>query len=184
MSQKHDKDEIMEDELKSETYDTLTDFIEQEELLEEQKEEILEDEGKIEKLQDLLSRTQADFDNFRKRTERDKADMLHFLRADILKKILPRLDDLERMIDWTPEDMRQWALYDGIIVLQKSLLKDLEKMGVVSFISKWNVLNPDLHEVMTQVPWWDGIVINEFEKGYMLWEKVLRVAKVVVGNGQ
>lgn len=56
------------------------------------------------------------------------------------------------MIAGTPEDMRNGVLYEGIIALQKTLLKDLEKMGVQSFISKGNSLNPELHEVMTQVP--------------------------------
>ena len=141
------------------------------------------EDGEIARLKDLLARTQADYENYTKRTERDKSDMLAYMRADILKKILPRLDDLERMIAGTPEDMRTWVLYDGIIVLQKSLLKDLEKMWVQSFASKGNQVNPELHEVMTQVPGQEWIIIDEFEKGYMLADKVLRVAKVVVGNG-
>jgi len=60
----------------------------------------------FQKLKDLLSRTQADFDNFKKRTERDKEDMIFFLKSDIFKKILPRLDDIERIIKNTPEDMQ------------------------------------------------------------------------------
>jgi molecular chaperone GrpE len=135
------------------------------------------------KLKDALTRTQADYENFKKRTDRDKADMVSFLKIDILKKILPRVDDMERMILGTPEDLRQWALYDGIIVLQKSLLKDLKSFWVESFVSKWESVNPDIHEVMTQIPGAEGIIVDEFEKWYMLGEKVLRVAKVVVGNG-
>ena len=60
----------------------------------------------VAKLKDALSRSQADFDNFKKRTERDRVEMMFFLKADILKKILPRIDDLERMLKNTPEDMR------------------------------------------------------------------------------
>ena len=79
----------------------------------------------IAKLKDALSRTQADFDNFQKRTERDRVEMMFFLKSDILKKLLPRVDDLERMIKNTPEDMQSGALYEAIIALEKALKKDL-----------------------------------------------------------
>ncbi len=170
MSQPHDEEEIEQE-------------IEVESPAQEELETQQSENGEIARLKELLARTQADYENFTKRTERDKSDMLGFLRADILKKIVPRLDDLERMISGTPEDMRTGVLYDGVLALQKSLLKDLEKMGVQSFTSKGNTVNPELHEVMTQVPGKEGIIIDEFEKGYMLGDKVLRVAKVVVGNG-
>ena len=106
MSQHHDKDEILEEELEHEADEMASEFQEQEEMIQDQREEIAEDEGKIAKLQDMLTRSQADFDNFKKRTERDRDDMVFFLKLDIFKKILPRLDDLERMIQNTPESER------------------------------------------------------------------------------
>gem|GEM_PF-613929 len=66
----------------------------------------------ITKLKDLLARTQADFSNFKMRSERDREDMMFFLRHDILKRILPRVDDLERMLKNTPEIERTGALYE------------------------------------------------------------------------
>lgn len=132
----------------------------------------------------MLARVQADHENFKKRTERDKSDTIFFLKTDIFKKILPRLDDLERIIQNTPEDMRSGALYEGIISLQKSLLKDLRTLGVQSFDSKGEAIDPDKHEVMTQIPGEKDMILDEFEKGYMLEKRVLRVAKVVVGSGE
>ena len=135
----------------------------------------------IAKLKDALSRTQADFDNFQKRTERDRVEMMFFLKSDILKKLLPRVDDLERMIKNTPEDMQSGALYEAIIALEKALKKDLTGLWVVPFDSLGKPVDPNKHEVMTQVPWeqiW--LIVDEFEKGYMLWDRVLRVSKVVV----
>lgn len=133
------------------------------------------------KLKEVLARTQADFDNFKKRSERDREDMIFFLKADILKKILPRVDDLERIIKNTPKEMQEWALFEWIESLRKSLKKDLDSMWAKSFKSIWKEPNPDRHEVMTKIPWWeDGIIIEEFEKWYNLWDRVLRVAKVVV----
>jgi molecular chaperone GrpE len=103
-------------------------IIEEDDILEQMEDEIEEienddgsiDEDKIkeevspedEKCKDILARTVADFDNFRKRTERDKQDMIFFLKQDILKKILPRLDDLERIIKNTPEELKDNALFE------------------------------------------------------------------------
>lgn len=176
MSQQHDREEILEEELTSEAQAEA-------DMFQQQEDEIREDEWKIAKLQDALTRTQADFDNFKKRTERDKGDMVFFLKNDIFKKILPRVDDLERMIKNTPDSEQSGALYQWVLTLHKTLVKDLEKLDVKAFDSLWEEVNPDKHEVMTQVPGEQGKIIDEFEKWYMLWERVLRVAKVVVWNG-
>jgi molecular chaperone GrpE len=106
--------------------------LEEEDILEEMEQEIEEiedDEGNIdedkleealeprvdaeeEKAKDILTRTLADFENFKKRTERDKGEMIFFLKQDIFTKILPRLDDLERIIKNTPEEMQTGALFE------------------------------------------------------------------------
>jgi molecular chaperone GrpE len=65
-----------------------------------------------EKCKDILARTMADFDNFKKRTERDRTDMIFFLKQDIFKKILPRLDDLDRIIKNTPNELKSNALFE------------------------------------------------------------------------
>lgn len=141
-----------------------------------------QESDEIAKLKEILARTQADYQNFKMRNERDREDMIFFLKYDIFKKILPRIDDLERMIKNTPDEQKTWAVYEWILVLEKSFKRDLEALWVQSFESIWQVVNPDLHEVMTQIPsetpW---VIVDEFEKGYMLGERVLRVAKVIVG---
>lgn len=140
-----------------------------------------EEKLKEEKCQDVLARTMADFDNFKKRTERDKGDMIFFLKQDIFKKILPRLDDLERIIKNTPEELQNNPLFEWVVSMQKKLIEDLDKMWVKQFDSVWNEVNPDMHDVMTTVPWKEeGIIFDEFEKGYMLLDRVLRHAKVIV----
>ena len=183
MSKQHDKEEILEEEVTGEAEHEADIFEEQEDIIEEQQEEIERDEWQIWKLKDALARSQADLINFQKRTERDKSEMVFFLKLDIFKKILPRLDDLERIITNTPEDMRTGALYEWVLALQKTLLKDLNTLWVQSFESKGECIDPEKHEVMTQIPWDEWIIIDEFEKWYTLGDRVLRVAKVVVGNG-
>lgn len=141
-----------------------------------------QESDEIVKLKEILARTQADYQNFKMRSERDREDMIFFLKYDIFKKILPRIDDLERMIKNTPDEQKTWAVYEWILVLEKSLKRDLEALWVQQYDSLWKEVNPDLHEVMTQIPsetpW---VIVDEFEKGYMLGERVLRVAKVIVG---
>lgn len=166
--------------------------IEEEDIIEQMEEEIEEiqdkEEAKTEE-QDIeidensaLSKVMADFDNFKKRTERDKTDMIFFLKQDIFKKILPRLDDLDRIIKNTPDELKENALFEWVTSMQSKLISDLDKMWVKPFDSNWEEVNPDLHEVMTTVPGQkEGIIFDEFEKWYMLGDKVLRHAKVVVG---
>lgn len=140
-----------------------------------------QESDEIAKLKEILARTQADYQNFKMRNERDREDMIFFLKYDIFKKILPRIDDLERMIKNTPEEQKNGALYEWILVLEKSLKRDLAALWVQSFESIGQEVNPDLHEVMTQIPSENsGVIVDEFEKGYMLGERVLRVAKVIV----
>jgi molecular chaperone GrpE (heat shock protein) len=66
--------------------------------------------------------------NFKQRVERDKQDMIFFLKSDILKKVLPRIDDLQRMILNTPEEMKVGALFEGIVSMETKLISDLDKM--------------------------------------------------------
>lgn len=174
MSQKHDKEEKLEEELENEAREET----------QEKLEEIQWDEKEIARLKDMLARTQADYENFKRRVDRDKEDMIFFLKSDIFWKILPRVDDLERVVTSTPEDLRGNVLFTGVETTLKSFLKDLEKLWVQSFDSKWETVNPDKHDVMTQVPWEEWIIIDEFVKGYTLWDRVLRHAKVVVWSGQ
>lgn len=169
----------------------------QEEIQEEDNEKIEEDTKKNQKksdndeitklknenskLKEQLLKIQADYQNFKMRSERDKADMIFFLKNDIFKKILPRVDDIERIIKNTPESERNWTLYEALLVLEKSFKKDLNSLWLESFESIWCEVDPDKHEVMTQIPsetpW---VIVDEFEKWYMLDGRVLRVAKVVV----
>jgi len=171
--------------------------IEQEDILDQMEEEIEEveneeweiDEEKIEesvspedeKCKDILARTMADFENFKKRTERDRDDMIFFLKQDIFKKILPRLDDLERIIKNTPKDLQENPLFEWVVSMQSKLIEDLERMWVNAFESKWEEVNPDMHDVMTTVPGKkEWIIFDEFEKWYKLNDRVLRHAKVIV----
>lgn len=161
----------------------------QEEITEIENEEWDIDEVKLEeainpeefKCRDMLAKVSADFDNYKKRVDRDRDDMIFFLKNDILKKILPRVDDLDRIIKNTPEDLKNNALFEWVVSMQTKLMSDLEKMWVKPFVSIWEKVNPDMHDVMTAVPWNESwIIFDEFERWFLLWDRVLRHAKVIV----
>ena len=171
--------EYLNDDL-ADLQDEINELEENEEIV--NKENWKVDDEEIIKLKELLARTQADYQNFKFRSERDRQDMIFFIKSDIFKKILPRIDDLERMIKNTKDEEKTWVLFQWVLAMEKALKRDLDSMWVKPFNSIWSEINPDMHEVMTQVPsetsW---IIVDEFEKWYMLGDRVLRVAKVIVG---
>lgn len=187
---KHDKDMQEEKDIIEEMQDEVVEIEDQDWEVDEINEEKLKEaltweNSEVSQLKGALARQQADYDNFKKRVERDKIDMMFFLKSDVLKKILPRLDDLERIVKNTPEDMRTWALYEWVVTLEKTLKKDLENMWIKAFESIWQEVDPDKHDVMTTVPGKpEWIIADEFEKWYMLDKRVLRHAKVVVWAGE
>jgi len=182
----HSKEDIEEDDILEEMEDEIEQIEDEQWAIDDEKLEDAihpNDSDEIKKLKDTLARTQADYQNFQTRTERDKADMVFFLKQDIFKKILPRIDDLERIIKNTPESEQTGAIFDGMKLVYSKLMEDMNRLWVKAFESKWQEVDPEKHDVMTQVPGEEGIIQDEFEKWYELEGRVLRHAKVVVGNG-
>lgn len=178
MSEK-DKNSILEEDILDEMQEEIEQMQDSEQNLDA--EDTWKQENETDKTKELLAKTMADFDNYKKRVQRDREEMIFFLKWDILKKILPRLDDLERILKNTPEDLKTNPLYEWIVSMQKKLLEDLEKLWVKPFESIWETVNPDFHDVMTVVPGKETwIIFDEFEKWYLLDSKVLRHAKVIV----
>lgn len=182
----HSKDEIENEDILEEMQEEIEELEDAEWAIDEEKVvEATEPSGdpEIDRLKDTLARTQADYKNFQTRTERDKVDMIFFLKQDIFKKILPRIDDLERIINNTPAEEQVGTIFDWLKLVYTKLLDDVARLWVKVFESKWEEVDPEKHDVMTQVPGEEGIIQDEFEKWYELDGRVLRHAKVVVGNG-
>ncbi len=134
-------------------------------------------------LRDQLARAQADYQNLKMRGERDRADMVHFLTEKLLSPLLTQIDNLDRAVkikDGVTDD----AFVDGVRAVQSGLQKYLENQGVKAFDSVGQEVDPDKHEVLSQAPGKEGVIVTEFEKGYMLGDRVLRHAKVIVGSGE
>lgn len=180
MTDNKNNENIVENDLDLEELIEETKQLEQEE--NKTNEEILKLQKENEDLKELLARTQADYQNFKFRTGRDSVDNIFYAKQKILKNILPVIDDLQRIIQNTPEDQKETSVYTWTVALKQKLDKTLTDLWVQAFDSIGQEINPDLHDVMTQIPnpemAWK--IVDEFEKWYMLDDRVLRVAKVIV----
>ena len=135
--------------------------------------------------QDQYLRLQAEFQNFRKRKERELGEAIRFANSELLLKLLPILDNFERTLDAIEKTDNLSAIKEGIALVDQSMKKQLEKTGLVLIESVGESFDVDLHEAITSVPVEEGKkgkVIEEVEKGYKFKDKVLRFSKVIVGE--
>ncbi|WP_128544179.1 nucleotide exchange factor GrpE [Larkinella soli] len=137
-------------------------------------------------LKDKYLRLYADFENFRRRTAKEKIDLISTANEGLLVALLPVLDDFERAMKSAETTTEVDALKEGVQLIYNKFNKVLEAKGLKPMESKGQVFDADLHESITQFPAptddLKGKVIDEVEKGYFLNEKVIRFAKVIVGS--
>lgn len=137
-------------------------------------------------LNDKYVRTCAEYDNYRKRTAREKADLIKGAGSDILAALLPVIDDFERALAHMNDDADVNAVKDGVALIYKKFNDYLAKRGVTVIETKELPLDTNVHEAITMIPAptpeLKGKILDCVEKGYMIGDKVLRFAKVVVGQ--
>lgn len=140
---------------------------------------------KIEELNDRLMRNLAEFENFRNRSEKEKSAMFEVGARSVIEKILPVVDNLERGFDGLSEEERETPFAKGIEAVYKQLMTGFEEMGVKPIEAVGQEFNPDFHNaVMHDEDDSDetNIVIEEFQKGYMYKDSVVRHSMVKVLN--
>ena len=140
---------------------------------------------KIEELTDKVIRQMAEFDNFRKRTEKEKSQMYEIGAKDIIEKILPVIDNFERGLGVVPEDKKNDSFVQGMEMIYKQLMTTLEGAGVKAIEAVGQEFNPDFHNAVMHVEddeVGENIVVEEFQKGYMYRESVVRYSMVKVAN--
>jgi molecular chaperone GrpE len=128
-------------------------------------------------------RAQADFINYKRRTEAEKEDAAKLANASLILSLLPVLDDLEQAFASMPANPRDSKWVDGIKAIERKLRVTLEAQGLSPIKALGEPFDPRFHEAATLGKGQEGIVIEELQKGYKLHDKVLRPAKVVVGSG-
>ncbi len=141
---------------------------------------------KIEELNDRLMRQMAEFDNFRKRSEREKSQMFDLGAKDIVEKILPVIDNMERgLATVSTEVLETDAFAQGMEKVYKHFMTVLEQAGVKPIEAVGCEFNPDFHNAVMHVEdeeVGENIVVEEFQKGYMYKESVVRHSMVKVAN--
>jgi len=142
-------------------------------------------EDKYNELNDRFLRLYAEFDNYRRRTNKEKVELISSANEKLLVDVIPTLDDFERAIanNTAVEDLA--ALKQGFELIYTKLKSTLEAKGLKQMVAKGENFDSDLHEAIANVPGDDsqkGKIIDDVEKGYFLNEKVIRYAKVVVGQ--
>ncbi len=140
---------------------------------------------KIEELSDKLLRQMAEFDNFRKRTEKEKSAMYEIGAKDIVEKLLPVVDNFERGFMTIAEEDKEDAFVTGMEMVYKQLMTMLETVGVKPIEAVGQEFNPDLHNAVIHVEdetVGDNIIVEEFQKGYTYRDSVVRYSMVKVAN--
>jgi molecular chaperone GrpE len=148
------------------------------------KRSLAEEKIKVETNLSGWQRAQADFVNYKRRTEQEKEELSKFANATLILSLLPVLDDLERAFTSIPQHMAKLSWVDGVKLIERKLQAILEAQGLSSIKALGEPFDPNLHEAAMHGKGKDGTAIDELQKGYKLHDRVIRPATVVVGNGE
>ena len=140
-------------------------------------------QAKIDELEDRVKRQMAEFENFRKRTDKEKAMMFETGAKSVIDKILPVVDNFERGLATIPEDDENSAFANGMKMIYKQMMDELDKLGVKPIEAVGQEFDPNFHNAVMQVEseeYESGIVAQELLKGYMYHDSVVRHSMVAV----
>ncbi|WP_347922431.1 nucleotide exchange factor GrpE [Pontimicrobium sp. SW4] len=179
MSKKSKKEEVIEEQIDVQQETQV------EEAPKQTAEEQLQEELKSEK--DKFLRLFAEFENYKRRTAKERIELFKTAGEDVMVSMLPILDDFERALLHIDEDKEAEELRKGVLLIYQKLLTTLEQKGLSQIkVKKGDVFNADNHEAVTQIPApskdLKGKIIDVIEKGYALGDKVIRFPKVVIGQ--
>jgi len=141
--------------------------------------------NKLQESEDKVLRLAADFDNTRKRLDREREISLKYAEENILKELLPGIDNIERAIDQGKDAKNVESLLEGIELTRNGLIATLEKYGVKAIDSVGQTFDPNIHEALAMEETDEmepNMVLREFQKGYVYKDRLLRPSKVVVSK--
>jgi molecular chaperone GrpE len=147
-------------------------------------EALAEEKKRAEEFLASWQRAQADFINYKRRAEQERVEFNSYANANLVLSILPVLDDLERAIKAIPEEFNGHDWVEGIKLVERKFKTTLEGHGVKPILALGMAFDPKLHEAIRHEKGKEGMVIAEYQKGYMLNDKLLRPSRVAVGNGE
>ena len=140
----------------------------------------------ISEWKDKFIRLSAEFDNFKKRTNKEKAELIRYGQEEMLTVILPMIDELQRSIRAAEQATDLNGLKKGLLLMDKNLRSNLAKKGVQEIVCLGEPLNPEEHDAIASIPTPEtekkGKILDIIETGFKFQEKVVRVSKVIVGE--
>ncbi len=139
--------------------------------------------NEIANLREQLARSQADYSNLVRRTREEQSQMGEWVENKTILKFITILDNLERALEHTPEEFKSHAWTEGLTSIVRAMQKTVSDYGISPMNAVGQEVNPDLHEVISQIPHTDATIQAQVETGYMRNDKALRHAKVIVGDG-
>ncbi len=148
------------------------------------KQALAEEKQKAENYLANWQRAQADFINYRRRSEQEKEEISKFANSVLILSLLPILDDLERALSSIPSNLAKLSWVDGIRLIERKLQASLEAQGLSPIKALGEPFDPKFHEAAMHGKGKEGIVIAELQKGYKLHDRVVRPTMVVVGEGE
>ncbi|MFT9487046.1 nucleotide exchange factor GrpE [Tepidibacillus infernus] len=151
--------------------------------VQEEQDEVSQLKQTIEELQNRLLRTQADFENFRKRTRVEKEELAKYATAKLVESLLPAIDNFERAIDSSKDSQNLDLFLQGVEMVYRQIEQVLTQEGLEKIEAVGQPFNPEIHQAVMQVEtdeFDSGIVVEELQKGYKLKEKVIRPSMVKV----
>ncbi len=177
------------------TTDDLQDLIKEAEEIDQQEQEdnvvgtqdpaSTNDNGddEVAKLKEALARTMADFQNFKRRAGEDKMRFVKFANTELLKELLPIIDNFDRACVHVPDELKEDVWAKGVIGTHDELMKAMDKIGVKKIETVGQKFDPTKHEALIQAPGEKDVVIEELEPGYIYNGETVKAAKVKVGDG-
>ena len=148
------------------------------------KQTLAEEKQKAENYLANWQRAQADFINYRRRSEQEKEEIGKFASSVLMLSLLPILDDLERALTSIPSNLAKLSWVDGVRLIERKLQASLKAQGLSPIKALGEPFDPKFHEAAMHGKGKEGIVIAELQKGYKLHDRVIRPAMVVVGEGE
>jgi molecular chaperone GrpE len=145
---------------------------------------LAEEQAMAEKYLANWQRAQADYVNYKKRSEQEKEDAKQFGNTMLILSLLPVQDDMERALAAVPARMAHHTWVDGMRLILRKFQAVLEAQGLSQIKAVGQQFAPELHEAVMGAPGEEGVVIQELQKGYKLKDRVIRPSKVVVGQGK
>jgi len=164
--------------------EVIEEEIEQAEDIETLQQDLAEEKEKSERYLANWQRCQADFDNYKKRSEQEKREIIEFASRALISNLLPVMDDLERALALVPAGLDESSWTEGIRLIYNKLKTTLEAQGLAEIKARGEPFDPRLHEAVMQQEGEEGMVIEETQKGYKFKEKVIRPSLVIVGKGK